>query len=506
MKDFRALPDLASERLGGRVIAANDDFFAPKQNLLKDSKPVFIEGKFTSRGKWMDGWETRRRRTPGHDWCIVRLGLPGILRGVVADTSFFRGNFPSHCSIEACAIAGKQSSKSELAALASPKTRWQEILPKTALNGDTQNLFEIVGPERFTHVRLNIFPDGGVARLRVHGEVVPAAASADSGKKETDLAAIENGGLILAASDEFFSEPLHLLMPGRAKNMGDGWETRRRRGEGHDWVIVKLGAIGEIRRVEVSTAHFKGNFPESCSIEASLTPALNNPIGDAAWATLLPRTRLRANSSHVFRKELHPVGTVSHLRLNIFPDGGVSRLRVWGVPAASAHLDEVSNLNRLSNKAAAAAFLDCCGSSEWVRRMLARRPFASADEVLEAAGQIWNGLARNDWLEAFKHHPRIGERKAERKQSGKAKAWSAGEQSGVESAPIDAKAALIEANRAYEEKFGYIFIVCASGKTTDEILVLLKERLANDPAAELPAAAEEQRKITRLRLEKLLAK
>jgi allantoicase len=506
MKDFQSLPDLASERLGGRVVAANDEFFAPKKNLLKESKPIFIEGKFTSRGKWMDGWETRRRRTPGHDWCIVRLGLPGIIRGVVVDTSFFRGNFPSHCSIEACAIPGKHSSKSESVALAFPKTRWQEILPKTALNGDSQNLFEIISPEPCTHVRLNIYPDGGVARLRVHGEVVPAAASTSSGKKEIDLAAIENGGLVLAASDEFFSEPLHLLMPGRARNMGDGWETRRRRGEGHDWVVVKLGTIGEIRRVEVDTSHFKGNFPESCSIETIMSPEGKNPASEPPWATLLPRTKLRANAKHLFRKELHPVGPVSHLRLIIFPDGGVSRLRVWGVPEASAHLDEVSNLNGLSNKAAAAAFLDCCGSREWVRRMLARRPFASADEVLEAAEQIWNGLARKDWLEAFKHHPRIGERKAERKQSVKAKAWSAGEQAAAESAPIDAKAALIEANRAYEEKFEYIFIVCASGKTTDEILVLLKERLANDPAAELPAAAEEQRKITRLRLEKLLAK
>jgi allantoicase len=506
MKDFQSLPDLASERLGGRVVAANDEFFAPKKNLLKDSKPIFIEGKFTSRGKWMDGWETRRRRTPGHDWCIVRLGLPGIIRGVVVDTSFFIGNFPSHCSIEACTIAGKNSSKKESAALLSPETQWNELLPKTSLNGDTQNLFEISSSARYTHLRLNIYPDGGVARLRVHGEAIPAANSASSARKEIDLAAIENGGLILAASDEFFSEPLHLLMPGRAKNMADGWETRRRRGEGHDWVIVKLGTIGEIRRVEVNTTHFKGNFPESCSIETTMSPEGKIPAGDAPWATLLPRTKLRANSSHLFRKELHPVGPVSHLRLNIFPDGGVRRLRAWGIPSAYSHLDQLSSLNALSNKAAAAAFLDCCGSSEWVRRMLARRPFASADEVLEAAEQIWDGLARKDWLEAFKHHPRIGERKAERKQSGKAKAWSAGEQTAAESAPIDAKAALIEANRAYEEKFEYIFIVCASGKTTDEILVLLKERLANDPAAELPAAAEEQRKITRLRLEKLLTK
>jgi allantoicase len=504
MKDFRALPDVASERLGGRVIAANDEFFAPKKNLLKQSKPIFIEGKFTRRGKWMDGWETRRRRNPGHDWCIVRLGLPGIIRGVVVDTSFFIGNFPSHCSIEACTIAGKNSSKKESAALISSQTQWQEILPKTTLNGDTQNLFEISTSQRYTHARLNIYPDGGVARLRIHGEAIPAVDPASSAKKEIDLAAIENGGLILSASDEFFSEPLHLLMPGRARNMSDGWETRRRRGEGHDWVVVKLGTIGEIRRVEVDTSHFKGNFPESCSIETTLSPEGKNPATDAAWATLLPRTTLRANARHLFRKELQPASAASHLRLNIFPDGGVSRLRAWGIPPANAHLDQVSSLNALSNKSAAAALLDCCGSREWVQRMLGRRPFASAHEIHEVASQIWNALKRNDWLEAFRHHPRIGGKKAARKQSGKARAWSAGEQAGVETASIDAKAALIEANRAYEDKFGYIFIVCASGKAADEILALLKKRLANDPVSELTIAAEEQQKITQLRLEKLL--
>ncbi|HEY4740260.1 MAG TPA: allantoicase [Candidatus Acidoferrales bacterium] len=505
MKDFRFLPDLASERLGGRVIAANDEFFAPRKNLLKESKPIFIEGKFTGRGKWMDGWETRRRRTPGHDWCIVRLGLPGIIRGVVVDTSFFRGNFPSHCSIEACSIAGKRSSKKESAALLAATTKWQEILPKTPLTGDSQNLFDINGAERYTHIRLNIYPDGGVARLRIHGEAIPAVDSPRAAKKEIDLAAIENGALIVAASDEFFSEPLHLLMPGRAKNMGDGWETRRRRGEGHDWVIVKLGTIGEICRVEVDTSHFKGNFPESCSIETASAAEITHPSSDSAWEILLPRTKLRANSRHVFRKELQPASAASHLRLNIFPDGGVSRLRVWGISTPKTHPDEIANLNNLSNKEAAAVLLDCCGSREWVRRMLARRPFGSTQEIYDAAAQIWNELAPNDWLEAFRHHPRIGEKKAARRQSREAKAWSANEQSGIESASDIAKAALVESNRAYEEKFGQIFIVCASEKTTDEILILMRQRSTNDRDTELKIAADEQQKITQLRLERLLA-
>ena len=173
MSDFRKLVDLASERLGGRAIAANDEFFAPKSNLLKPSKPIFIEGKFTSRGKWMDGWETRRRRTPGYDWCIVRLGLPGIIRGVVVDTSYFKGNYPARVSLEACALGGAASYAGERAKLSSPKTEWTELLPETPLAGDSQNEFAIENAGRFTHLRLKIYPDGGVARLRVHGEVVP---------------------------------------------------------------------------------------------------------------------------------------------------------------------------------------------------------------------------------------------------------------------------------------------------------------------------------------------
>ncbi len=505
MKDFRALPDLAAERLGGRVIAANDEFFAPKENLLKHSKPIFVEGKYTNRGKCMDGWETRRRRTTGHDWCIVRLGLPVKIQGVVVDTSFFRGNFPSHCSLEACEITGSFNAKRESAALRSAKTEWQEILPKTSLSGDTQNEFEIKSDRRFTHVRLNIFPDGGVARLRVHGEVAPPEFLSRAKNKELDLAAIENGGMILEASDDFFSEPLNLLMPGRAKNMGDAWETRRRRDTGHDWIVVKLGRSGEIRRVEVDTSFFKGNFPESCSIEAALTPEGSTPGSDAAWKTLLPRTKLQANTRHLFAKQLLAGGPISHLRFNIFPDGGVSRLRVWGVPVAAPARNGIEMLNAATKAEASASLLDCCGSQEWVRRMLARRPFRSHEELLEAAGEMWNGLRGNAWLEAFRHHPKIGGKKAERKQSGTAKAWSAGEQSGVQQISANAKNELAAANRAYEKKFGYIFIVCAAGKSTEEILALLTQRIANDPAGELRIAADEQRKITRLRLERLLS-
>ena len=327
--DFTELVDLASEKLGGAVLVANDEFFAPKENLLKPGAPVFIEGKYTDLGKWMDGWETRRRRTQGFDWCIVRLGLPGIIRGVVVDTSFFRGNYPEHCSLEACALDGLPGVEE----LTSEAIQWIPILPQLPLTGDTQNPFAFNSEQRFTHLRLKIYPDGGVARLRVYGEVVPDWDRLKLTGGDIDLAAVENGGLVLSCSDMFFGHRHNLIMPGRALNMSDGWETKRRRGPGHDWSIIKLGMPGQIRRLEVDTTWFKGNFPESCSLEA--TNAVNLREEDltdlsVAWEIVLPRTKLLAHTRHFFEDEILDAGNVSHLRFNIFPDGGVSRLRVYG--------------------------------------------------------------------------------------------------------------------------------------------------------------------------------
>jgi len=509
VNDFESLPDLASERLGGRVMAANDEFFAPKENLLKPSQPIFIEGKYTDRGKWMDGWETRRRRTPGFDWCIVRLGLPGLVRGVIVYTRFFRGNFPEQCCIEAATIPAVGNAARERAALLSPKAEWKEILGVSQLQGDTKNAFTISCQRPVTHLRLKIFPDGGVARLRVHGRVAPRLPKPGAKPREADLAAIVNGGRILGSSDGFFGEPLNLLMPGRAVNMGDGWETRRRRGPGHDWVILKLGATGTIRRVEVDTSHFKGNFPDRCSLEACLADdgekADQDLPASVIWKLLLSQAKLRANARHVFRRELLEVGDVSHVRFNIFPDGGVARLRVWGIPALSPSPRGVAGLNAMPEKAAAAALGDCCGSRAWVRRMLARRPFADTPALLRHADEAWSGLGRAEVLEAFRHHPRIGGTRAKGQQSPKARNWSAKEQSSAVSSSPQYQAALAAANRTYERKFGHIFIVCATGLTGEEILARLNARLSNDAETELRVAAEEQRKITRIRLEKLIA-
>jgi allantoicase len=326
--DFLDFLDLASKKVGGVVMVANDDFFAPKENLIIPAAPVWKEGKYTERGKWMDGWETRRRRSPRHDekfdWCVIRLGLPGRVEGVVIDTAFFRGNYPSHCSIEGCSIDGHPEPDD----LIGDKTEWKEILPFSALKGDTQNKFEVNPNERLTHLRLKIYPDGGVARLRAHGVVIPDWNALRKRDSEIDLAAAENGGSVPLASDMFFGHRQNLIMPGFAGNMSDGWESQRRRGPGHDWCVVKLGTPGKITRVEVDTSHFKGNYPESCSLEGGVADTAD--LDSIEWKPLLPMSKLQAHTRHSFSKELANVGEISHVRLNIFPDGGVSRLRIYG--------------------------------------------------------------------------------------------------------------------------------------------------------------------------------
>jgi allantoicase len=327
--DFTEYIDLAAERLGGRVLAANDEFFAPKENLLKASVPVWIEDKYTDVGKWMDGWETRRRRTPGYDWCIVKLGLPGVVHGVVVDTSYFKGNFPEHCELEACAADGDPG----LAQLEGHATQWSTLLPKWPLAGDARTPFPITSSNKVTHLRFKIYPDGGVARLRVHGEVIPDWAALNRAGEEIDVAAVEHGGWVIVSSDMFFGSRNNLILPGRSTGMHDGWETRRRRGPGYDWCIVRLGVQAKISRIEVDTSHFKGNFPESFSLEVCTAPhGLVDPgaLSALPWKEILTRTKLQADFVHVYGKELLDAGEATHARFHIYPDGGVARLRIFG--------------------------------------------------------------------------------------------------------------------------------------------------------------------------------
>jgi len=320
---FTDLVDVAAERLGGAVMLANDEFFAPKENLLKAARPEWREHEYTDRGKWMDGWETRRRRSPGHDWCLIRLGVRARLHGVVVDTSFFRGNYPEHCSLDACDVPGVPDPESLAASAA-----WVELLPRSPLEGHHANSFPVLPDRPATHLRFSIHPDGGVARLRVYGEPAPDPRLVPG--TSADLAALESGGMVVACSDMFFGHRHNLILPGRSTHMGDGWETRRRRGPGHDWIVVRLAARGMIAEVEVDTDHFKGNAPASCSVEVCDIgrDAETSALVHAQWAPLLGQTLLQPDARHRFATAGSPAAT--HARLNIFPDGGIARLRLVG--------------------------------------------------------------------------------------------------------------------------------------------------------------------------------
>lgn len=337
---FTDLINLASEKVGAQVLSSNDDFFAPKENLVIDAEPIFLADKYTEQGKWMDGWESRRKRNlkPGNDfdWCVLKLGIPGVIRGVNVDTSYFTGNYPEFCSIEGFEVRESEPPMDVL----SDQTRWQEIMPRTRLQGGSANLIPISDLGRWTHLRLNIFPDGGVARLRVYGDVLPDWDRVKASTTPFDFAAALNGGVVVTCNDMFFGKKDNLILPGRAATMGEGWETRRRRGPGYDWIIIQLAQSARLKRIEVDTHHFKGNFPESCSIEGCVFPSRDlsetdfRDRTDLKWSGLLPQTKLQGHHQHVFEEVLCQSAIkqkYDYLRLNIFPDGGISRFRAYGV-------------------------------------------------------------------------------------------------------------------------------------------------------------------------------
>ncbi|MZR31324.1 allantoicase [Sneathiella litorea] len=314
--------NLVSPKLGAEVIYATDDFFADKSRLIDPAPPIFVADKYDENGKWMDGWESRRKRGEGHDYCIIRLGLPGVIQGVDIDTSHFTGNFPPSASIDACLVEGEPDAN----------TSWTEILPAVGLMGDRHHIHAISNAQTWSHLRLNIYPDGGVARLRVYG-IVQCHWETQDPEELIDLAALVNGGRGIAASDQHYGTPSQILAPGRGINMGDGWETRRRREPGNDWALITLGHPGVISKIEVDTAHFKGNFPDRCSIlGAMVTGGTEESLVTQSmfWKTLLPEQKLSMDAIHTFESELENIGPISHVRLNIIPDGGISRLRLFG--------------------------------------------------------------------------------------------------------------------------------------------------------------------------------
>jgi allantoicase len=341
MTDSSSDLDLASRALGGAVVWANDEFFGMKENLVTPAPPTFSPHTFNLKGQIVDGWETRRRR-PGspdvegsnHDSAIVRLGAPGLIRGVTVDTSFFVGNYPPACSIEAADVPGFPSPRELLAA------DWVTLIPETKLHGDTQNNFEVVDSRlrgrRFTHVRLHNIPDGGIARLRVYGEVLPDPEFTVG--VQCDLAAARNGARITGSSDSFFSPATAALMPGESRVMGEGWETARRRDDGNDWIEVRLIGEGEARVVEIDTANYKGNAPDRIT--------LRGRVDDGAWFDLIPETRVQPDALHRFRFDAARPAT--HLRLDTYPDGGIARFRVHGVLTERGAADVQSRWNSAS--------------------------------------------------------------------------------------------------------------------------------------------------------------
>lgn len=322
MTDFLDLPDVASRALGGSVVHADDDFFAARENLVRPEPPAFDPRAFGPRGKVYDGWESRRRRTPGNDVAVVRLGVRSVVEGVVVDTAHFTGNYPPQVSVDVVDLPGHPSVAQLLAAT------WEQLVPVTAITGDTAHALRATAPRRATHVRLTLHPDGGVARLRVHGRPAPDPALLTG---TVDLASLENGGDVVDCSDAFYASARNLLMPGRARTTAEGWENARRRGGGNDHVTVRLAGPGAVRRLVVDASCFIGNAPESVRVRGYAGAPDPAAAGLDAGVDLLPRTEVQPDTRHVF-----PVGppaseqVVDHVRLDVYPDGGLARLRVLG--------------------------------------------------------------------------------------------------------------------------------------------------------------------------------
>ena len=316
-------PNLASESLGTRIVSCTDEFFAAAARMLQDSEPVFIVGKFDDHGKWMDGWETRRRRNGGHDQAVVKLGLPGTLCGLDIDTSHFTGNFPPAASVQAAYCEGEPDAATE----------WVELVAACSLQGNAHHFIEVDDPRVWTHLRLNIFPDGGVARLRAYGQ--PAC---NWEKQDPDalyeVSALAQGGRIVAYSNAHYGTPTVILKAGRGVNMGDGWETRRRREPGNDWIIIELGHAVTVEKIEIDTAHFKGNYPDRVSVlGARVEECTDQSLVTQAmfWPTILAEHKMDMDKQHFFEGEdIQFREPVSHVRVNMFPDGGISRVRIWG--------------------------------------------------------------------------------------------------------------------------------------------------------------------------------
>ena len=468
--------DLITAPVGGRIVACNDEFFAAADNLISPAEPISND-EYTDRGKWMDGWETRRRREPGHDWCVIALGLPGRVEEVVIDTSYFTGNYAESFSLEGCGDGDDSLLE---------QATWEVLISETGLAGDSRAVFSVDNPHRLTHLRLNIFPDGGVARLRVHGTPIPDRDRVCPDSVAVDLLSMLVGGEALEASDVHYSPPSNLLRPTEPAGMWDGWETKRRRGPGNDWVVFRLGMPGTVGSLVIDTRHFKGNAPGWVSASFS--------EDGKKWALALDRAPV---SPHEVAELVLP-GSVhaGYLKLDIHPDGGLARVKAMGRPDAGvATRLRLEYLNSLTEPMARRFFLTACASSAWADAMAVGRPYPDFESLGDSAERGFDHLDEGGWLEAFAGHPRIGERGGETANR---------EQAATASASPATLGRLGEVNRDYEERFNFTYIVYATGKSAEQMLAIAEERLGNDRGQEIENAGIEQRKITTTRLKRML--
>jgi len=319
---LNGLIDLAQSRLGSKIVYRTDEFFAAAKRIISPWPPVFKEGVFDKHGKWMDGWETRRKRTKGHDYLIIKLGKPGVIKKVDIDTSYFSGNHPSKISLQACLSNKKIPHK---------KTNWTTIIKKNRTKANSHHFFNVKNKQFFTHVKLNIFPDGGVARIRIYGSM---KIEKKIKQKKFNLTSILNGAVPIACNNEHFGRAENILAPGGGKNMGDGWETRRSRGKNFDWIIIKCAETGKINNIQIDTHHFKGNYPDKCSVQGTY---IDSKISEKKivnkskrWGFLLNKVKLHAHKKHNFNNNIMKNKKINYIRINIFPDGGISRIRFFG--------------------------------------------------------------------------------------------------------------------------------------------------------------------------------
>jgi allantoicase len=324
MKNFinSKMINLADPRIGSKIIFKTDDFFAAAHRILNIDAPVFKDGLFDKHGKWMDGWESRRRRSKGFDYLILKLGKPGRIFDVDIDTTHFNGNQPTHASVEGCFSRSKPNKK----------TKWTHLLGKKKLGPNKNHSFKSQNKSVFNYIKLNIFPDGGVARLRLYGKIEMEKSIFRN--NNINLTSVLNGASIVGCNNEHFGRAENVIAPGKGKNMGDGWETRRSRGKNYDWLIIKFGKPGLIKKLEVDTHHFKGNYPDTCSIQtANISKNLSNKLianNSKNWKFILKKSKLSANKKHIFKKFLVKRDKENYLRINIHPDGGISRIRAFG--------------------------------------------------------------------------------------------------------------------------------------------------------------------------------